>query len=422
MHMLKGTVTKRKKFRLAALSLVCAAAMLTAPWSAYATSNGSSAASGSSSSSKDQLAALNSQQADLKKQQDALNAKISQAKSELEKQQLIKENSSYQITLTKQQIDLLEDKIVLINENIDEKETEIAEKEEEISQTQNKIDENYELLKKRLRSMYTTGRSSTLGLLLGADSFTDFLTQADRLKRIAEHDRELIESLSADKEALNAAKAEVEAAKAEVEENKAEIESEKAQVESLRSQYQNQVQQAESQIQDIQALQAQMEADTAKLQAEMKQVQAEIDAIYAANVSQGEYVGGNFGWPLPGYTYISSYFGWRFNNTDFHTGIDITGGNVYGKSIVASNAGTVMHVQRTYTPNKGYGMYVIVDHGGGYTTLYGHMSNIVVNVGDVVSRGQKIGEVGSTGWSTGPHLHFEIRVNGEAINPLTELK
>ena len=161
MHMLKGTVTKRKKFRLAALSLVCAAAMLTAPWSAYATSNGSSAASGSSSSSKDQLAALNSQQADLKKQQDALNAKISQAKSELEKQQLIKENSSYQITLTKQQIDLLEDKIVLINENIDEKETEIAEKEEEISQTQNKIDENYELLKKRLRSMYTTGRSST---------------------------------------------------------------------------------------------------------------------------------------------------------------------------------------------------------------------------------------------------------------------
>lgn len=235
--------------------------------------------------------ALNSQQADLKKQQDALNAKISQAKSELEKQQLIKENSSYQITLTKQQIDLLEDKIVLINENIDEKETEIAEKEEEISQTQNKIDENYELLKKRLRSMYTTGRSSTLGLLLGADSFTDFLTQADRLKRIAEHDRELIESLSADKEALNAAKAEVEAAKAEVEKNKAEIESEKAQVESLRSQYQDQVQQAESQIQDIQALQAQMEADTAKLQAEMKQVQAEIDAIYAANVSQGEYVG-----------------------------------------------------------------------------------------------------------------------------------
>ena len=418
MHMMKKTMTKGKKFRLAALSLVCAAALLVAPWSAYATSDGSS----STGSSQDQLAALNSQQEDLQKQQEALDAKISQAENELERQQLIKENSSYQITLTEQRINLLEEKIALLNTSIEEKETEIAQKEEEITQIQNTIDENYELLKKRLRSMYTTGRSSTLGLLLGADSFTEFLTHADRLKRIAEHDRELIEALSADMETINAAKAEVESAKAEVETNKTEIETEKAQVEYLESQYHAQVQEAESQIQDIEALQAQMEADTAKIQAELQQVQAEIDAIYAANVSDGEYVGGNFGWPLPGYSYISSYFGWRFNNTDFHTGIDITGANVYGKSIVASNAGTVMHVQRTYTPNKGYGMYVIVDHGGGYTTLYGHMSNIVVNVGDVVARGQKIGEVGSTGWSTGPHLHFEIRVNGEAINPLTELQ
>nr|WP_243238528.1 M23 family metallopeptidase [Merdimmobilis hominis] len=128
------------------------------------------------------------------------------------------------------------------------------------------------------------------------------------------------------------------------------------------------------------------------------------------------------GWPVPGYSKITSDYGWRFNNTDFHTGIDISGPNIYGKQTVAVADGTVAFVQTTYTPGRGYGKYIIVDHGGGITTLYGHNSAILVSVGQKVTRGQALTQIGSTGWSTGPHLHFEVRVNGKHVNPWTYLK
>ena len=110
-------------------------------------------------------------------------------------------------------------------------------------------------------------------------------------------------------------------------------------------------------------------------------------------------------------------YGSRFGGSDFHTGIDISGGGAYGSPVLAANSGTVKVANTSFTPGYGYGKYVIIDHGGGIQTLYGHMSALSVSVGDVVAQGQKIGEVGSTGWSTGPHIHFEIRVNNKAVNP-----
>ena len=110
------------------------------------------------------------------------------------------------------------------------------------------------------------------------------------------------------------------------------------------------------------------------------------------------------------------------SGTDFHTGVDFTGSNVNGKKVVAANAGNVIFTKTTYIPGKSYGKYIIVDHGGGYSTLYAHLSSVNVSVGDYVKKGQSIGNVGSTGWSTGPHLHFEIRVNGKHTNPLPYLK
>ena len=119
----------------------------------------------------------------------------------------------------------------------------------------------------------------------------------------------------------------------------------------------------------------------------------------------------SFRWPLPGYSTITSGFGSRWGSN--HTGIDISGGGVYGSPIVAAEAGTVVVAATHWS----YGNYVIVDHGGGYTTLYAHMSSIGCSVGDYVTKGQTIGYVGSTGESTGPHLHFEVRINGTAQNP-----
>jgi len=97
--------------------------------------------------------------------------------------------------------------------------------------------------------------------------------------------------------------------------------------------------------------------------------------------------------------------------------MDIAGTGVYGANIVAANTGTVRYVNWAYSPGRGYGIYLIVDHGGGVSTLYAHCSNILVKVGDTVIKGDPIAKVGSTGWSTGPHLHFEVRVNGNAQNP-----
>ncbi len=356
---------------------------------------------------KGELADLNSQYAELQKKQDAINASINKAKSEKEKQLAVKKELDGQIYLTRQQIQVLEEKISLLNDNIEEKEIEIIDKQAD-------IDDNYTLFKKRVRAMYMSGDSSTMGLILGADDFYDFLTRAEVLSRIAEHDRELIERLQKDK-------ADIEEAKAEIEADRADLEGSVANLDGLKSTLSGQLEQTQKQIQDISALEEQFLKDKAKNQQEMAAVQADIDDIYAKLESMGDYVGGEFLWPVPGYSNITSYYGWRFNNSDFHTGIDISGANVYGKKIVAANSGKVVFVQRSYTPGKGYGIYLIIDHGGGMSTLYGHTSEILVDVGDYVTRGETIAKVGSTGWSTGPHLHFEIRVNGKHTNPLEYL-
>ena len=169
-------------------------------------------------------------------------------------------------------------------------------------------------------------------------------------------------------------------------------------------------------------MQKEYEANYKELSAMQKQIQAELLDIYKnLKTSDEAYVGGEMMWPVPGYSKISSYYGWRFNNTDFHTGIDITGAGVHGAPVVAANTGTVVHTKSCpYNGySYGYGTYVIVDHGGGITTLYAHLSAISVNVGDIVVMGQQIGKLGNTGWSTGAHLHFEVRVDGEAKNPIS---
>lgn len=349
---------------------------------------------------KDELADLNSQYDALKKQQDAVQAQIDQASSNKAAALAKKRQLNEQINLTQQQITVLQDKITLLEESIAEKEDEIAELEEEISA-------NYEQYKQRLVALYRAGNPTALGVVLGAENFSDFLMQSEMLKRLAGHDQALLDSLSADK-------AELEEKRAELNDEKEDLDGSKAEVETLKSQLNTQVSQTNTEIQSISALEAELQADKAAYQAKMAAIQAEIDDIYSQLDSSGTYVGGQLAWPLPGFTTITSEFGWRFGGSDYHTGFDISGSGVNGKTIVAANSGTVAFVKYGTT---GYGRYLIVDHGGGYTTLYAHCSEILVEVGDTVSRGESIAKVGSTGWSTGPHLHFEVRVNGTAQNP-----
>ncbi len=349
---------------------------------------------------KDELADLNSQYDALKKQQDAVQQQINQASSNKAAALAKKRQLNEQINLTQQQIGVLENKIGLLNDSIAEKEEEIADLEAEIA-------ENYDQYKQRLVALYRAGNPTALGVVLGAENFSDFLMQSEMLKRLTGHDQALLDSLSADK-------AELEAKQAELNSEKEDLSSSKQEVEALKTQLNGQVSQTNSEIQSITALEAELQADKAAYQAKMAAIQAEINDIYSQLDSSGVYVGGQLAWPLPGFTTITSEFGWRFGGSDYHTGFDISGSGVNGKTIVAANSGTVAFVKYG---TSGYGRYLIVDHGGGYTTLYAHCSEILVEVGDVVSRGESIAKVGSTGWSTGPHLHFEVRVNGTAKNP-----
>ncbi len=356
----------------------------------------------------DEIADLNDRYAQLQKEADALQSKIDNAKTEKAKQEAIKEKTTQEIGIIRNQIAVLEEKIAAL-------ENEILRKEEEIDGLEESIDQNYDLFKKRMRAMYMAENTSMISLVLGAESFGDFLTTSEYLKRVAQHDQDLLDGLRQTLEDVEAAKAAVEADREDLADTKTEVEEKKRQLDAKLSS-------TIAEIQSIDQMEKEYLADIAAKQKEMKETQEEIDRIYAEMEEMEEFVGGTFMLPVPGYTYISSYYGWRFNGSDFHTGVDFTGANVNGKKVVASNAGTITFTKSTYVPGVGYGKYIILDHGGGYSTLYAHLSSINVSVGDYVKKGESIANVGSTGWSTGPHLHFEIRVNGKHTNPLPYLK
>jgi peptidoglycan hydrolase CwlO-like protein len=280
---------------------------------------------------KDELSDLNSQYEELKKQQDAVQQQINQASNNKAAALAKKRNLNNQISLTQQQISVLEEKIAVLNESIAEKEEEIAQLEEEIS-------EAYDQYKQRLVALYRAGNPTALGVVLGAANFSDFLMQSEMLKRMAGHDQALLDGLAEDK-------ADLEEKRAELNAEKEEQDASKAEVESLKTQLNTQLNKTNTEIHSITALEAELQADKAAFQKKMAAIQAEIDDIYSQIHSTGDYVGGILAWPVPGFRTITSEFGWRFGGSDYHTGFDISGSGVNGKSIVAANSGTVAFVK-----------------------------------------------------------------------------
>lgn len=362
---------------------------------------------------KEEISDINAKIEALKKEQAAIQADIDKTKNDKNKKEKEKQQLQNQVYMKQQEIELLAQRIQGLEGTIGEKEQDIIDKEAE-------IDKNYDLYKQRLREMYKRDNATALGVILGADSYADFLSGAEMMRRISEHDDKLISELVDAKHAIEQALAEIQAAKKQVEEDKADVSTQKAQLATKEKQ-------VAAQIQDIEQLQKEFEAEKAKRVKEQKEAEAEVARIIAENASIGDYVGGTFMWPVSGFTTITSAFGWRFNNSDYHTGIDIAGRNasgsaIYRQPIRAANAGKVIYASNNYTPGRGYGRYVIVDHGGNWSTLYGHADYVSVSVGDYVEKGAVLGQVGTTGWSTGPHLHFEIRENGAAQNPMNHFR
>jgi len=265
-----------------------------------------------------------------------------------------------------------------------------------------------ELVKTRLNVMYQNSSASMLDTLLESKSVIEFYERLQYMSVIAKSDNALISD-------LNDAKMDVEYKK-KLQQDAEELLEQKAsdKQEKLRT-LKNSRAEVEDQLDRSKTELAKLEKEEDALLAKSKELQSVIKNL---SRSTGKYAGGTMTWPLPSSYSITSTFGMRkhpiLRKYKMHTGIDIDGET--GNSIVAANKGKVIMAQ--YDSSGGYGRLIVIDHGGGITTLYAHCSKLLVSVGDEVKAGKVIAKVGSTGLSTGSHLHFEVRVNGNPVNPL----
>ena len=306
--------------------------------------------------------------------------------------------------LTRQEIELINEQIALYSRLIEEKEIELQ---GAIAEEQSQI----LAYKKHLRAMEERGPITYLEILFQAKSFADLLSRLGDITDIMSADKRLEEECVAAREHVQFVKADYEAAQAGFEAAKVELLEKKAQLES----------DIEAACQLIAALEAEMESrleEYEAMEAEMAEMDAEITKLIQAFEAQKTVGTGYYIWPLPGYSAGSRTFGRQFHPIDHvwktHSGQDI--GAPSGTRIIAADGGTVSVA--SYGWNGGYGNYVIINHGNGRATLYAHMSSIAVTAGSSIKQGETVGYVGTTGKSTGPHLHFEVRENGVAVDPM----
>lgn len=340
----------------------------------------------------------------------------------------------------KEQKDLLEQKIGVLNEQISSTEAVIAEyealiteKQEEIRALQEKEAAQYALFCQQTRDMEEQGSVSYLSILFSASSFTELLDNAMLVGEVMEYHNGVIDELTATREELKAAQLELEGQKAEQEEVKAQQEANRAQLQEEQAKVEKLIAQIRAMEADYQEdldrfeeaskeLDRKLAAAEAKYKAELAEIERRRREEAAANVNANT---GEWYWPLPGRYYISSTFAPRKHpitgKWSHHTGNDIPAPR--GTAIHSAGIGIVTEVG---TNDRVYGNYVLISHGGGYSTFYAHMkSKAIVKEGDTVSKGQVIGYVGSTGWSTGNHLHYEVRINGtrgDSLKLYPELK
>lgn len=373
----------------------------------------------------------------LQEQKSALQAEQETLQSEITGLQNEQASVIEQKAALDEQNELARQEIELINEQIDIYDQLIENKSAELEEAITAQEEQTEKYRVRMRAMEEEGTVSYLAILFDATSFSDLLSRIDMVREIMERDSELETQFIEAKEHVAEVKADYEATQVEQEQTKTELLARKAEleeqieaayaliaeieadIESHQAEYLAN-EEAENQIDaEINNLIAQLEAqrlaeEEAKRKEQEQQNQANNNTPSGNTTPSTEVPTGMFIWPTTGYT-VSSKWGYRihpiFGTQKFHAGIDIAVSS--GEPIYAAASGTVV----TAVYSSSYGNYVMIDHGNGYYTLYAHMTQYIVTNGQSVSQGEVIGYVGSTGWSTGPHLHYEVRVNGSTIDP-----
>lgn len=335
-------------------------------------------------------------------------ASLSDLNSRIKENQKKLEEGKDKETALASQVMTLEQQLEQLESAISEGEARLVVLEQELAEAQEKVETQNENLNARLRNMYKSGSVGFLDVLLDSGSFSEFLTNLDLVERIYSSDQTVLSDLEEAHQEVEQKKQEVETLQSELKTSKAETEKSKATVEAKKAEI------AESN----EELDKMIDADKAEADALVAELQK---SKTVSSSTTSTYSGGILAWPVPGYGRITSPFGYRKHpisgKNKMHTGIDI-GTSGATPPIVAANGGTVI-----YSGMKGgYGKAIMIDHGGGIVTLYAHCSSLHVSKGATVSRGQTIANVGSTGYSTGPHLHFEVRLDGAYKNPLSYLQ
>ena len=375
--------------------------------------------------------------------QEQINALQSEVASVIAKKSALDEQNE----LNRKDIELINEQIALYDAMIEEKAQEVAE-------AIRVEEEQYAHYCARVRSMEETNTWTYLSFLFNANSLTDFLGRLNDVTDIVRNDKHVKDEYITARKAVEQVKAEYEEIQAQQEEKREELLAEKAKleqqiedatkmiadlekdIEAFTAAYEenealeNEVQEKiDKKVAELAAQKAAEEAARKAWEESQRKLkeQAEAAARAAAAAAAGSgssgggtgvSAGGYYTWPVPSCTYITSRFSYRvhpiFGTTKYHSGVDIAAG--YGSTIVAAAGGTVSIAEKS----DSYGYYCVIYHSNGTTTLYAHMNEMpCVSVGQTVSAGQTIGYVGSTGWSTGPHCHFEIRVNGSCVDPIS---
>lgn len=316
------------------------------------------------------------------------------------------------------QVQSIQNNIDSLNELIAAKEAQIQETQEELEAAEQTATAQYEAMKERIRFMYEQGDSMYLEMLMGADSFADMLNKADYIEQLSAYDRRKLEEYLLVVEYTQLCKEELLSEQELLDEAKVAAEAEQDNLNALIDEKEVQITAYETDIATKEAAIREYDAEIAEQNEVIAALEAQVAAEKAAlaDATRIRYDGGVFKWPAPSYTRISSEYGWRMHPTlgveKFHNGVDLAAPG--GSPILAAYDGKV--VASGYSPSMGN--YIMIDHGDTLYTIYMHASALYVSTGDYVTRGQKIAAVGSTGRSTGNHLHFGVRLNGQYVNPM----
>ena len=389
------------------------------------------------------ISELEARQAELEAKQAEYQAQLNKSNSAVAEKQGEVDALVGQVESVTAEIQVCYQKISIYDQNI-------AEKQKAIDAANEEITENMNTLRQRIKTIYISGDVSALEIVMGAKDFSDFLDKLQLVQYVSTHDAELINGIKKKLETISDEKKELEKDKASLEEEHTKLtdkqdeltkllDENKETLASLQSEAQNAQMQLEISEEELSKLKPELQELVRQSQAAAAQQAAaassddseEISysdngsASYSSDAPGHVDSGGGWTWPTPGCYYLTSTFG-EARSYESHGAVDI--GAPIGTPIYAANSGTVISSSNDCTHSSagvggcnhggGYGNHVWIQHDNGYQTIYGHMISTAVSTGEYVSNGQLIGYVGSTGWSTGPHLHFELRIGGVRSDPM----